>query len=125
MSLALHFSSMVMVLFSACAHPPPPGGGPEREIVQQLSRRRIVMLGDSTHEFPLPFHALIATLNTWLTMIEAGAVKQYDVTLFLEEDRQVVTQIKSYLKDGNLNPILDLVLPSTTFERLEFYAVNY
>jgi hypothetical protein len=80
------------------------------------------MLGDFAHDFPLPYHGLVSTLNTWLTMLEKGESDQRRLALFLEEDRQIANLIKQYLQTGELNPILDFVLPSTTIERLEFYS---
>lgn len=80
------------------------------------------MLGDFAHGYPLPFHTLTSTLSTWLSMLEKGESDQSRVTLFLEEDKNVADLIRQYLKNGDLNPLLDFLLPSISIENLEFYA---
>ena len=108
--------------FSACSHTKKYISNPEEQIARELSLNRIVMLGDFAHEWPLPYHSLISTLSIWLTMIEKGVCDQNNLTLFLEEDEQVATFIRQYLKTGDLNPFLDFILPSTSLERFEFYS---
>lgn len=80
------------------------------------------MLGDFAHEFPLPFNTLTSTLSNWLTMLKKGESDESHVTLFLEEDGRTADLIRQYLKNGDLNPLLDFLLPNTSIERLEFYA---
>ena len=113
---------VAVMSFCACARSPASRESPETEMVRQLSQRRIVMLGDFAHETSLAFHGLISTLHNWLTMVEEGQTERYHLTLFLEEDKQTAHLINQYVKNGNLDPILDYLLPSTTLERLEFYA---
>jgi len=116
------FYCLTLVFFSACNQPEKYISTPEEQIVQELSQRRIIMLGDFAHGFPLPYHSLILTLSTWLTMLEKGESYQNHLTLFLEEDRQITDLLKLYIKNGDLEPFLDFVLPYTSIERLEFYS---
>ncbi len=121
MKFEILISSVVLLSFSACDQRNTYISNPERKIVLELSQRRIVMLGDFAHDFPLSYHTLTSTLTTWLTMLERGESDQTHLTLFLEEDGQVADLIRQYLKSGNMNAILDFLLPSTSIERLEFY----
>lgn len=113
---------LICALLSLPACSQPRESDPQEEIVRQLSKRRIVMLGDFAHEFPLSNYGLITTLNTWLTMLDKGESDQRRLTLFLEDDGQVTELLRQYLKTGDLSPWLDFVLPGTSIERLEFYA---
>ena len=111
-----------MFLLPGCSERGLQTSNPEREIVHQLSRHRIVMLGDFAHEWPLSTQTLTTTLTTWLRMLEAGESDQGHLTVFLEEDNQVAGLLRQYLKTGDLHPLLDLLMPSTSLERLESYA---
>ncbi|MBA4311545.1 MAG: hypothetical protein C0417_02835 [Chlorobiaceae bacterium] len=91
-------------------------------IVRELSKKRIVMLGDFAHGFPLPYQSLVKTVSTWLTMVEKGESEIMNMALFLEEDKQINNLIKQYIKTGDIDPFLDLVLPNISIERLEFYS---
>jgi hypothetical protein len=115
-------SSIVFLSFSACNLPKKYVPNPEEQIVRELSRKRIVMLGDFAHEFPLSLHSLTSTLSTWSAMLEKGESDQRHLTLFLEADHQIVDHLNYYLKTGDLNPLLEFVLPSTSVEPLEFYS---
>ena len=107
---------------SACSHPQARISNPEEQTIQALSHKRIVMLGDFAHEYPLSYHTLTSTLSAWLTMLEKGESDQTRVTLFLEEDSQISGLVREYLKNGDLDPLLEFLLPSISIERLEFYA---
>jgi hypothetical protein len=111
-----------LLLLPACHQQKNYISDPEAQIVRELSRRRIVMLGDFAHECPLPFYTLTSTLSTWLTMLEKGESNQHHLTLFLEDDNQVANLLRHYVKTGDINPMLDFILPSATLERLEFYS---
>ena len=95
---------------------------PDEQVVRELSGARIVMLADYGHELPAPYRNLIATISAWLTMVQQGTSIEKNVTLFLEEDINTVGLVREYIRTGNLNPLLDAVLPSTSMERFEFYA---
>jgi hypothetical protein len=95
---------------------------PEEQIIQELSQKRIVMLGDFAHGFPLPYQSLVKTLSTWLTMVEEGESEIKNLALFLEEDKQINDLLKLYIKTGDMDPFLDIALPNTSIERLEFYS---
>jgi|GEM_PF-2629829 len=112
---------VLLLAIPGCRNSQPSDMSPEAQVIRQLSQRRIVMTGDFAHDFPLPYHGLIATLETWLSMLKSGESQQNQLVLFLEEDRQVVGLLNHYLKTGDLNPVLDFLLPSTSIERLEFY----
>lgn len=115
--------SLVLFLLAipGCTKSRAPELSPEVQIIQQLSQRRIVMMGDFAHDFPLPYHGLISTLETWRSMLKSGESRQNQLVLFLEEDGQVTSLLSQYLKTGDLNPVLEFLLPSTSIERLEFY----
>lgn len=118
----IYYLLVLIGFISACSQTQKYIPYPEKQIVQKLSQKRIVMLGDFAHEWPLSYNSLTSTLSTWLTMLEKGECNENQLTLFLEEDEQVMNLIKRYLKTGDLNPFLDFILPSTSFERLEFYS---
>jgi hypothetical protein len=80
------------------------------------------MLGDFAHDYPLPYQGLIATLDTWLSMVEKGECGDRRLVLFLEEDSLVADLLTRYLKSGDMTPLLGLILPLTSIERLEFYS---
>ena len=114
-------SCVLLLAVSSCRKSQPSSVSPEVQVVQQFSQRRIIMIGDFAHDFPLPYHGLICILDTWLSMVKSGQSQQNHLVLFLEEDRQVASLRSQYLKSGDLNPVLDFLLPSTSIERLEFY----
>lgn len=113
---------LALFSLSACNRPKSDFSNPEAQVVRGLSGRRIVMLGDFAHEFPLVQHTLISTLSNWLSMLEKGETDQNRLTLFLEEDNHIAILLRQYLKNGDLNPLLDFILPSTSIERFEFYV---
>ena len=115
-------SVLALFSFAACVQPQTYMSNPEEHIVRKLSDQRIVMLADFAHEFPLPYHTLTSTLSTWLTMLEKGESDQRRVTLFLEEDSRTASLVRHYLETGDLDSLLDFVLPTTSLERLEFYS---
>lgn len=114
--------SVALASLFSCKQSGSYNSNPEEQIVRELSHRRIIMLGDFAHEWPLSTQSLTSTLSTWLTMLEKGETDQNRVTLFLEEDSQIAGLVRQYLKTGDLDPLLDFLLPSTSIERLEFYA---
>ncbi|MFI5251901.1 MAG: hypothetical protein ACHQQQ_05635 [Bacteroidota bacterium] len=127
MSITARLTFLILVLLStvflySCNFLQHSSPTPEEQIVQELSNHRIVMLGDFAHSFPLPYHTLISTLTNWLDMLQEGRSDQRRLTLFLEDDKQTADLLKQYTKSGDPNPLLDLFLPTTSFERFEFYA---
>jgi hypothetical protein len=116
------FFIVIIGLFSACSQTNKYIPNPNEQIVRELTQKRIVMLADFAHEWPLPYYSLTSILSTWLTMVGKGECDQNHLTLFLEESEQEASLIRQYLKTGDLNPLLDHFLPSTSLERLEFYS---
>jgi hypothetical protein len=114
--------AFALVSLSACGQPKADVPNPDEQVVRELSRSRIIMLGDFAHELPLSTQSLTSTLSIWLSMLEKGESGQNRLTLFLEEDSTIAGLVRQYLKSGDLNPLLDFLLPSTSIERLEFYA---
>ena len=113
---------LVTVGLTSCSHTQEYFHNPEEQLVHELAKKRVVMIGEFYHESALPMHGLTSYLSTWLTMIQRGNTDQYNITLFVEDDRQVAALVLDYLKTGDLRPLLNYVLPSTSLERLEFYA---
>jgi hypothetical protein len=119
----LRFTYAVVVFSMMACNPPKPYiTNPDRHLAQELSTHRILMLADFAHELPLPYHSMISLLSAWLQLAEEQSFEPRNLVLFLEEDDQVAGLIREYLKTGNLDPFLDFALPSTSLERLEFYA---
>ena len=113
---------IILILFAACSQPKKYISDPAKQLVQEFSNRRVVMLADFSHDFALPYKSLIGVLSAWVQMNQDPSYDQRNLTLFLEEDDQIAGLIREYIKTGNLDPFLNFVLPSTSLERLEFYA---
>jgi hypothetical protein len=116
------FVSMVLLPLVACSQPKSYIQNPGNQLVEELSSHRVVMLADFYHELAPSNRSFINFLNTWLERCRSESFESRKLVLFLEEDEQVAGYIRQYLKTGNLNPFLDFALPSTSLERLEFYA---
>lgn len=106
----------------ACVQPKAYIPNPEKHLVQELSNRRVLMLADFYHELALPYQSMITVLSAWLQMAQDESFESRNLALFLEEDELIAGLIREYLKTGDLDPFLDFALPSTSLERLEFYA---
>ncbi len=113
---------ILVIALSSCNRQGQGIGNADEQVVRELSHRRIVMLADFGHEYPLPYYTLSSVLSTWLRMLENGETEENHLTLILEQDSSMANLLKQYLKTGDLNPWLDFILPSTSLERLEFYA---
>lgn len=80
------------------------------------------MLADFGHRQPLPYQSLIAVLNRWISMVEVKESNQHNLSLILEWDDEIITDINDYLKTGDLEKILDFWLPYGSLEMLEFFS---
>lgn len=114
--------AFVLAVLSGCGIKQTANKTVEERIVEQLSTRRIVMVADFYHGIALPAQTVIHILDTWVAMVQHGTSNQRRLTLILEDDSTVACAVKTYLDTGDMNPFLNLVLPSMTMERLEFYA---
>lgn len=122
MKTALSSLCFILIALSSCSRQTTGNSNPEEYILHELSEKRIVMLGDFAHEFPLPYQTLSAVLSAWLTKVNTGESDQHHLTLFLEDDQKVADLLRHYLQSGDAGPLLDFILPNTSLERLEFYS---
>ncbi len=95
---------------------------PNSYIVDQLSNKKIIMLGDFQHLNALPYKSLISLLQEWLDKVRNGESKDYNIVLILEAGPQEVSILKQFISTGNWKPLLDFWLPYSTIEWLEFCA---
>ncbi len=121
MKLRLLCFTLALVTLCQCSERQSTNQTVEDKIVHELSNRRIVLIADFYHNIALPYQTVLRVLNAWLDSIEKGTGHTRHLTLFVEDDSSVANSVRKYLKTGNMNPFLDLALPSTSMERLEFY----
>lgn len=95
---------------------------PDSYIVDQLENKKIIMLGDFTHGYPLPYKSLIFLLDKWIDKVSRGESKSYNIALILEADTQEVSKLNEFIVTGNWEPFIDYWLPYNTMEWLEFCA---
>jgi hypothetical protein len=93
---------------------------PNSYVVIQLANKKIIMLGDFGHGYPLPYKSLIHILNKWFDKVSRGDSKSYDITLVLEADTQEVSKLNEFILTGNWEPFVDYWLPYNTMEWFEF-----
>ena len=55
-------------------------------------------------------------------MLQQGESDQNHLTLFLEDDNEIAGLLRRYLRTGDLNPMVEFLLPGTSIERLEDYC---
>jgi hypothetical protein len=95
---------------------------PNSYIVDQLANKKIIMLGDFRHGYPLPYKSLIFLLNKWFDKVKDGDSKIYDISLILEADTQEVARLNEFISSGNWTPFIKYWLPYNTMEWFEFCA---
>ena len=93
---------------------------PNTYIVNQLANKKIIMLGDFAHGYPLPYKSLIFLLDKWFYKVSRGESECYNITLILEADTQEVAKLNAFIETGNWRPFIDYWLPYNTMEWLEF-----
>ncbi|MHB8335844.1 MAG: hypothetical protein ACYDEE_00305 [Ignavibacteriaceae bacterium] len=126
-----HFSIIIKILFAIIILTSPINCGttkrkyythPNAYIVDQLAHKKIIMLADFAHGYPLPYKSLIFLLNKWFDKVETGKSKDFDITLILEDDKEIIDNLKQYISTGNWKPVMHYWLPYSNMEMLEFYA---
>ena len=95
---------------------------PNSYIVDQLLHKKIIMLGDFRHGYPLPYKSLISLLNKWYDKVKSGESKSNNIVLVLEADTQEVRKLNEFVSTGEWKPFVDYWLPYNTVEWLEFCA---
>ncbi len=95
---------------------------PNSYIIDQLANKKIIMLADFAHGYPLPYKSLIFLLNKWIKKVKNGESKDHDIVLILEADTQEVNNLNEFISSGNWKPLMDYWLPYNTMEWLEFCA---
>ncbi|MCL5030925.1 MAG: hypothetical protein M1480_18110 [Bacteroidetes bacterium] len=93
---------------------------PNAYLVNQLANKKIIMLADFAHSYPLPYKSLIFLLDKWLEMVKSGESKSDNIVLVLEADTQEVSNLKNFIATGNLTPLIKFWLPYNTLEWIEF-----
>lgn len=111
-----------LISFVACHQPKQFIPDPQQHLTEELAHRRVIMVADFAHEYSLPYQTLVDILSVWVERTEDPSYQPRSLALFLEEDDQIASSVRDYVATGNLDPFLELALPSTTLERLEFYA---
>ncbi len=95
---------------------------PNSYIVDQLNHKKIIMLADWGHLYPLPYKSLIFLLNKWLEKVENGKSSNNNIILILETDSEGIKNINEFLSTGNLEPLIQYWLPYRSLEWVEFYT---
>lgn len=95
---------------------------PNIYLVSRLAHVRIIMLSDFYHSASLPFKTLVSLLSEWVTEAAGGKSKDTKVVLVLEDDKQIVDNLKSFISAGDWKPLVDYWLPYNSMEWLEFCA---
>jgi len=91
---------------------------PDRLLADELSRRKVVMLGDFLHGGAYPYQSLLRVVEAWTSDRRSPRL----LTLFLECESEAADILTGYLRSGDLEGLLDYYLPSGSHEQLEFYA---
>src|SRR6266508_1613795 len=79
---------------------------PDYHVAKELSIRRIVMLGDYGHHTPSSLHSLIKVLNAWIEQSKSDNANRH-LSLILETDEEDGNRINTYIRDGNLDTVLN------------------
>jgi len=99
---------------------------PEQYLIQELRNKRILMLADFGfgHGQPLPYHSILALLNTWVSLVEQESDVDKHIVLVLESTGMLSSLFKQFIKTNDPNPFLDSTFLSEQFtlETLEFYS---
>jgi hypothetical protein len=95
---------------------------PDYHVAKELLNGKIVMLGDEEHHSIDPYHSLNSVLNEWLNIVKEYDNDSQHLTLILEYCSEDARIISEYMKVGNIEPLLNLILPSDCFEDIEQYA---
>lgn len=93
---------------------------PDVYLVRQLAAKRIVMLADFYHSAPLPFETLTSFLDEWEKEVASGKSSSTKVVLVLEDDKQIVDNLRTFISTGDWKPLVHFWLPYNTMEWLEF-----
>jgi hypothetical protein len=116
------FILIPLIIFLSCGEEKKYKLNPETYLIKQLSEKEIIMFGDFTHGNALPYKSLIFLLDEWLNQIKTGESTDYNLTLVLEGDDEIIDIIKNYISQGNLKPAVEFFAPFGTLEILEFYS---
>ena len=114
--------AILMISWVACSQPSQYIPDPAKVLAQELTNRRVLMVADFSHEFALPYQSIVNILSEWIELARDPSFGSRNLTLFLEEDDQIASTVREYVETGRLDHFLDYALPSTSLERLEFYA---
>ena len=95
---------------------------PNTYIVDRLANKRIIMLADYQHYYPLPLKSLTSLLEEWVEKVKSGESNDYEIVLTLELDSEDISVIKQFLASGDWEPLTNYFLPNFSTEWLEFIA---
>ena len=90
-----------------------------RMVANKLFEKKIVMFGDYGHNQPAPYSDINSILNNWLS-ISTNDNKSVNLTYIIEYDNETITGLNQYIASGNINPLLNCVLPDSYLEFLEY-----
>jgi len=93
---------------------------PYHFVADELSKRRIVMLGDFQHSCILPYHSLITVLKEWKSKLQSEKLINQNLALVVEKNSKEVALIQKYFETGNLDPVLDYNYSVLSLEDLYF-----
>jgi hypothetical protein len=92
---------------------------PNYQVAKELFNKRIVMLADYSHSSSCPYRRLLNTCNNWLKICNDNA-KNFNLTLVIEWDEQLVYVLNNWISSGNMKPILDKMSPNMSLQDLEY-----
>jgi len=122
MKIQFLYITLIVLTCSACSQQNKYITDIEKYITNEFENRRIIMIGDYHHDLALNYQSIIQILTTWVNNLRDGETDVFELSLFLEEDDKITSLLREYMETGSLEPYLGFSLPSTTMERLEFYA---
>lgn len=91
---------------------------PFQHVAHRLQDEKVVALADFAHVNAYPFQTVIRVLNHWLDDPNRAG---HCLTLGLEADTATAEMAQEYMTRGDLEPVLEHLLPFSSLEQLEFY----
>ena len=97
------------------------GDAVNRRLLKELQARKIVMLADFGHEFPMPYQTIVSLLEKWLDELERGNNHFRRLTIVLERDESAQHNLQKFFAAGNPEFLFNVVSPRASIESLEFF----
>ena len=97
------------------------GDAVNRRLLKELQARKIVMLADFGHEFPMPYQTIVSLLEKWVDELEQGKNHFRRLTIVLERDESDQQSLQKFFIAGNPEFLFNVVPPRASIESFEFF----